>query len=84
MKLSCCWFFNNVLKLSENCVVRLLSVCDSDLQWRADSDDLVALCSINLEQNRNGLLQHRTTDVVETATRFVYSDVGDLAVSGGN
>lgn len=61
-----------------------LSVCDSDLQRWADSDDLVALCSINLQQHWNGLLQHRTSDVVETATRFIYSDVGDLAVSSGN
>lgn len=83
LKLSCCWFFN-VFTLSENCMVRLLSICDSDLQRWADSDDLIAIGSIDLQQHRNRLLQHRTTDVVETATRFVYSDVGDLAVSGGN
>lgn len=66
------------IRLSEN------YVWDSDLQRRTDSDDLVALCSVDLQQHRDRLRYQRTTDVVETSTRFVYSDVGDLAVSGGN
>lgn len=33
---------------SENFVLRFEHVGNSDLQWRADSDDLVTLCGINL------------------------------------
>lgn len=57
---------------------------DSDLQRRAHGDDLVAVCSVNLQQHRDRLLQHGAADVVETATRFVYSHFGDLTVSRGN
>lgn len=52
----------------------------TDLQGRADGDDLVALGGIDLQQYRNGFLQHWTADVVETPSWLVHSDVGNLAV----
>lgn len=54
----------------------------SDLQRRADSDDLVALGGVDLQQHGDRLLQHRPANVEEAPARPVHRYVGDLAVSG--
>lgn len=56
----------------------------SDLQRCAHCDDLVALCSVDLQQHRDRLLQHWAADIVKTSTWLVDSNAGDLAVSRGN
>lgn len=56
----------------------------SNLQRRTDSDDFVSIGSIDLQQNRKCLLQHRTPNIIQTPAWFVNSDVGDLTVSSWN
>lgn len=53
----------------------------SHLQRCTDGNDFVAFVSINLQQHCDSLLQHRTTDIVEAAARFVHGHIGDLTVS---